>query len=233
MIPLLKSFDLQKYGGFALDEASKTFHFYSNLLLPYLQGKILDIGAGVDPITSDALVFDKAQGDAQVLDRYFPSESFDTVFSSHCLEHMPNPRQAIQTWFSLVKPGGHLITIVPDEDLYEQGHFPSIFNSDHKATFTLAKARSWSPVSHNCLDLANELNGKLVYAALQSDNYDFGKRSFHKLGILRFRFFRVLLRPPGFTKLFLALKLLPIDQTSAGVNVLAQNCFILQKQKKA
>jgi SAM-dependent methyltransferase len=214
-----------------LDEASKTFHFYSNLLLPYLHGKILDIGAGVDPITPEALVFDKAQGDAQVLDQYFPSESFDTVFSSHCLEHMPNPRQAIQAWFSLVKPGGHLITIVPDEDLYEQGHFPSIFNSDHKATFTLAKAHSWSPVSHNCLDLANELNGKLVYAALQSDNYDFRKRSFHKLGILRFRIFRVFLRLPGITKIFLTLKLLPIDQTSAGVNVLAQNCFIVQKNE--
>ena len=213
-----------------MNEASKTFYKYSDLLLPYLQGKILDIGAGVDPITADALVFDKLEGDAQVLDQYFPSESFDTVFSSHCLEHMLNPREAIQSWYSLVKPGGYLITIVPDEDLYEQGHFPSIFNSDHKATFTLAKSHSWSPVSHNCLDLANELNGKLLYAALQSDNYDFGKRSFRKLGILRFRILRVFLRLPGFTQLSLALKLLPIDQTSTGVNVLAQNCFIVQKQ---
>lgn len=217
-------------GGFKLDEASKTFYYYSDLLLPYLQGKILDIGAGVDPITADALVFDKLEGDAQVINRYFPSESFDTVFSSHCLEHMLNPREAIQSWYSLVKPGGYLITIVPDEDLYEQGHFPSIFNSDHKATFTLAKSHSWSPVSHNCLDLANELNGKLVYAALQSDNYDFGKRSFRKLGILRFRILQVTLRLPGFRRLFLELKLLPIDQTSIGVNVLAQNCFIVQKQ---
>lgn len=213
-----------------MDEASKTFYYYSDLLLPYLQGKILDIGAGVDPITADALVFDKLEGDAQVINRYFPSESFDTVFSSHCLEHMLNPREAIQSWYSLVKPGGYLITIVPDEDLYEQGHFPSIFNSDHKATFTLAKSHSWSPVSHNCLDLANELNGKLVYAALQSDNYDFGKRSFRKLGILRFRILQVTLRLPGFRRLFLELKLLPIDQTSIGVNVLAQNCFIVQKQ---
>lgn len=215
-----------------MDEASKTFYYYSDLLVPYLQGKILDIGAGVDPITADALVFDKLQGDAQVLDRYFLSESFDTVFSSHCLEHMLNPRQAIESWYSLVKPGGYLITIVPDEDLYEQGHFPSIFNSDHKATFTLAKSHSWSPVSHNCLDLANELNGILVYAALQSDNYDFGKRSFRKLGILRFRILRVFLRLPGFRQLFLALKLLPIDQTSTGVNVLAQNCFIVQKKQE-
>lgn len=214
-----------------MDEASKTLSLYPNLLLPYLKGRILDIGAGVDPITKDAEIFDKEQGDAQELHLYFPPQSFDTVFSSHCLEHMVDPREAIQSWFSLVKPGGFLITIVPDEDLYEQGHFPSIFNSDHKATFTLAKSHSWSPVSYNCLDLAKGLNGELIYLALQSDNYDFTKRTFHKLGVLRFRVFLVFLRLSIFSKLSLKLKLRPIDQTSGGVNVLAQNCFIIQKSQ--
>lgn len=215
-----------------MDEASKTLSLYSDLLLPFLRGKILDIGAGVDPITKDALVFDKEQGDAQKLDLYFPPKSFDTVFSSHCLEHMVNPRDTIQSWYSLVKPGGYLITIVPDEDLYEQGHFPSIFNSDHKATFTLAKSHSWSPVSYNCFDIANELVGELVYIALQSDNYDFGKQTFHKLGILRFRVLRIILRLPVFSRLTLKHKLRPLDQTSGGVNVLAQNCFIVQKKQE-
>lgn len=212
-----------------MDEASKTLSLYSTLLIPLLQGKILDIGAGVDPITKDAVIFDKGQGDAQELDRYFPSGSFDTVFSSHCLEHMVKPREALQAWFSLVKPGGFLITIVPDEDLYEQGHFPSIFNSDHKATFTLSKSHSWSPVSYNCLELANELDGKLVYSALQSDNYDLRKRTFGKLGVLRFRIFRVLMRLSLFSRVTLKLGIRPFDQTSGGINVLAQNCFIVQK----
>jgi SAM-dependent methyltransferase len=214
-----------------VDEASKTLSLYPNLLLPYLKGRILDIGAGIDPITKDALIFDKEQGDAQELHLYFPSQSFDTVFSSHCLEHMVDPREALQSWFSLVKSGGFLITIVPDEDLYEQGHFPSIFNSDHKSTFTLAKSHSWSPVSYNCWDLSNELNGELVYISLQSDNYDFRKRTFRKLGILRFSVFRVLLRISVFQKLTLRFKLRPIDQTSGGINVLAQNCFIVQKSQ--
>ena len=212
-----------------MDEASKTLSLYSALLMPFLQGKILDIGAGVDPITKDAVIFDKGQGDAEELDRYFPLGSFDTVFSSHCLEHMVRPREALKTWFSLVKPGGFLITIVPDEDFYEQGHFPSIFNSDHKATFTLSKSHSWSPVSYNCLDLANELSGKIVYLALQSDNYVLKERTFGKLGVLRFRIFRVLLRFSLFSKVTLKLRFRPIDQTSGGVGVLAQNCFIVQK----
>ncbi|HUW88533.1 MAG TPA: class I SAM-dependent methyltransferase [Candidatus Paceibacterota bacterium] len=229
MIPFLEIGALRILGGLVVDEASKTLSLYSTLLMPFLQGKILDIGAGIDPITKDAVIFDKEQGDAQVLDQYFPSGSFDTVFSSHCLEHMVNPGDAIKSWFSLVKPGGFLITIVPDEDLYEQGHFPSIFNSDHKATFTLSKSHSWSPVSYNCLDLANKLNGKLVYSALQSDNYDLRRRTFGKLGVLRFRIFRVLMRLPLFSRVTLKLRLRPIDQTSGGINVLAQNCFIVQK----
>ena len=44
----------------------------------------------------------------------------------------------------MLEPGGHLIVTVPDEDLYEQGHFPSDYNRDHKWTFTIHKPKSWS-----------------------------------------------------------------------------------------
>ena len=46
---------------------------------------------------------------------------------------------------------------VPDEDLYEQGVFPSTFNRDHKWTFTVLKERSWSSRSLNILDLIRDL----------------------------------------------------------------------------
>jgi hypothetical protein len=42
---------------------------------------------------------------------------------------------------------------VPDEDLYEQGVFPSTFNADHKWTFTILKPNSWSPKSVNLTEL--------------------------------------------------------------------------------
>jgi hypothetical protein len=38
-----------------------------------------------------------------------------------------------------------MIVLVPDEDLYEQGHFPSIFNTDHKSTFILRRPSSSRP----------------------------------------------------------------------------------------
>jgi hypothetical protein len=41
--------------------------------------------------------------------------------------------------------------------LYEQGRFPSTFNDDHKWTFTLWKAQSWSSHTINLFNLLQTL----------------------------------------------------------------------------
>ena len=212
-----------------MDEASKTLALYPELLGGVLVGRVLDIGAGVDPVTKDAIVFDKAEGDAQEINNFFDLESFETVFSSHCLEHMVNPQEAIQSWFSLVKPGGHLITIVPDEDLYEQGHFPSIFNSDHKSTFTISKSHSWSPVSINCLELFAKLDGEIVCLSQQSDNYNLSLQTHRKVGLRKFRLGRKLLSLRHVNNLAINLRLIPIDQTRNQNLTLAQIFIIVRK----
>lgn len=161
-----------------MDETSKTKQLWSPLEHEILKGKGIDIGCGLNPIFPDVRRFDIADGDANHITQ-FVSERFDYVFSSHCLEHMHDPRQAILEWWQLVKPGGHLIFIVPDEDLYEQGVFPSRFNPDHKATFTISKSTSWSPVSINVLDLAHSLpGGRLINCKLQDSGYDRTKLTF-------------------------------------------------------
>src|SRR6185503_4738983 len=43
---------------------------------------------------------------------------FDTVFSSHFLEHLPNQYEAVCDWIGLLKPGGHLVLYLPDGDHY-------------------------------------------------------------------------------------------------------------------
>jgi SAM-dependent methyltransferase len=83
--------------------------------------------------------------------------SFDFVHSSHCLEHLDDPREALVNWLRVVRPGGYVVVLVPDEDLYEQGEFPSTFNRDHRWTFTIHKTRSWSPRSINLLSLVSDL----------------------------------------------------------------------------
>jgi SAM-dependent methyltransferase len=155
-----------------MNETSKTRKLWGALEKSVLTGKGIDIGFGSDPITPDVRTFDHENGDANEITRYV-HDQFDFVFSSHCLEHMRDPRRTIQEWWQLVKPGGHLFFIVPDEDLYEQGVFPSRFNRDHKATFTISKTKSWSPVSINVLDLVAALPGsQLVHIALQDIGYD-------------------------------------------------------------
>src|SRR5262245_10497819 len=153
-----------------MKETSKTRRLWSDAELSVLQRRGLDIGGGEDCLPN-ARRFDVEDGHANDITRYV-HEQFDFVYSSHCLEHMHDPRHALLGWWALVKPGGHIVFIVPDEDLYEQGVFPSRFNPDHKATFTLAKRSSWSPVSINVVDLARSPPGcETVSVRLQDDHY--------------------------------------------------------------
>jgi SAM-dependent methyltransferase len=124
-------------------------------------GRGIDIGCGDDPVTSDCLHWDRQQGDAQTLPGV-PGNAFDWVYSSHCLEHLPDPWRALLRWWELLRPGGQLLVVVPDEDLYEQGCWPSRFNPEHRWTFTLHKTHSWSPVSINLADLVATLPGHRV-----------------------------------------------------------------------
>jgi len=128
----------------------------------YFVGRGLDIGGKPDPLAQYAGVFprmesvktwDLEDGDAQLL-APVADATFDFVHASHSLEHMRDVHEAIGNWIRVLKPRGHLVVTVPDEDLYEQGVWPSRFNPDHKWTFTLAKASSWSPKSISMVDLA-------------------------------------------------------------------------------
>ena len=81
----------------------------------YFSGKVLDIGCGDNKITNEAEPFDIEHGDANKILDYLKKSSYDTVHSSHCLEHMFDPKKTIQDWFELVKPEGYLVTVVPEE----------------------------------------------------------------------------------------------------------------------
>lgn len=131
----------------------------------YFVGAGVDIGGKPDPLSlyceffpgiASLRTWDIEDGDAQLM-ASAADESFDFVFSSHCLEHLRDPAEGLRNWFRILKPGGHIIITVPDEDLYEQGAWPSTHNRDHKRAFTIMKARSWCPASTNLLDLLRDL----------------------------------------------------------------------------
>jgi len=215
-----------------MHEASKTLKHFTPDELRLLEGEGIDIGCGLDPILPNARRFDLDEGDANRIGD-FVHDQFEFVFSSHCLEHMRDVDAALLQWWGLVKPGGHLVFVVPDEDLYEQGHFPSWFNDDHQATFTLAKEKSWSPVSRNVLDLALALPGStLVSLRLQDDGYARGLAKFGPLRYLRV-IRNVLTLPPelkrrrGLGSPVKALRSLLFDQTLGPA--LAQILCIVRK----
>lgn len=155
-----------------------------NFARRWFVGDGLDIGGKPDPLALYAEVFplmgacrtwDWEDGDAQELAGVAP-DSLDFIHSSHCLEHLRDPHAGLAVWLRALKPGGFLIVTVPDEDLYEQGQFPSSFNRDHKWTFTVAKQRSWSERSINVVDLLTGLGpaADIEKIALLNATYRYG-----------------------------------------------------------
>lgn len=140
-----------------------------NFALRYFVGHGIDIGCGNDPIGLYTQAFPLmascqpwdviyGHGDAQKMEG-IPDDTFDWVASAHCLEHLHDPAEALRNWVRICRPGGHLVLTFPDEDLYEQGVWPSEFNPDHKHTFTIYKPESWCADSVNVLDLLRHLSG--------------------------------------------------------------------------
>lgn len=155
----------------------------SNFVRRYFVGAGVDIGGKPDPLCLYAELFggiksvktwDWEDGDAQIM-AGVEDGTYDFVHSSHCLEHLVNPCAGLGAWLRIVRPGGYLVITVPDEDMYEQGVFPSTFNKDHKWTFTIYKQKSWSERSLNVLDLVCELGeeAELVRVEQLSATYRF------------------------------------------------------------
>jgi len=131
----------------------------------YFVGSGIDVGGRPDPLTlyrelfpaiTDVRTWDIEDGDAQLMSGV-GDDAFDFLFSSHCLEHLGDPVEGLRNWFRIVRPGGHLIITVPEEDLYEQGVWPSTHNRWHRHAFTIMKSHSWCSDSRNLIDLVQKL----------------------------------------------------------------------------
>lgn len=140
--------------------------------LHFYRGHGIDIGGGDDPLgryvghfarMESCRTWDLADGDAQELEGV-ADNSFDFVASSHCLEHLRDPSDALFAWSQVVKPGGYLIVTVPDFDLYEAGKWPSHFNADHKWKFTLS--RKHDP-DNELLNVVNWLGGLVIGCSVE------------------------------------------------------------------
>lgn len=125
-------------------------------VLPWLTGKtVLDIGCGSQKVVPWAVGVDdasewghkinpdlcaKVNRDLEVALQHARLQlHYDVVFSSHTLEHMPEPINAILNyWQTFVRPGGRLILYLPDERFYRyQAGTPVARNPNHHHYLTM------------------------------------------------------------------------------------------------
>ena len=101
-------------------------------------------------------------------------KQFDFVYATNLAVYEDEPLNVINHWLKFVASKGYLVFTVTDEDLYEQGNFPSIFNNSHKKTFSIYKQLSWSGKHYNILDIIQKLNNVTCRKIeLVDSNYDY------------------------------------------------------------
>lgn len=147
-------------------------------LLKFCTGNGLDIGFGGFPICPTALTLDQPgcvhkgnlSGDAGDL-RWFRDGVLDYVFSAHCLEDAQDTAAWLREWWRVLKPGGHLVMLLPDQAAYSKhcrkaGVEP---NGAHKhADFSLEYVK-------RCLDQAHIPRSAIIFEKwpMVEDAYSF------------------------------------------------------------
>ena len=138
----------------------------------YIKGSGVDIGCGGDKLTPQTLGFDFENVNAQTLDGLDKNLMFDYVYSSHTLEHMPNPLGALKNWAARVKKGGYLIIYLPHRDLFEKKkELPSQWNSGHTTFFMPEKTEK--PYTLGVREIINDnlKDFKIVYLKVCDEGY--------------------------------------------------------------
>ena len=109
-------------------EAKKSYRekVKSGFLAKYLSGPcVLDIGhkgadAEAETIVPHAIGVGMDYPGYDGLRLPFPNDSQDAVYSSHCLEHIPNSNAALAEWYRVLRLGGYIVLAVPHQWLYER-----------------------------------------------------------------------------------------------------------------
>lgn len=109
-------------------------HPEAKWLRPHCVGLSVDIGCGFEKVLPGALGVDKlafgeagtgcmagkkscADISADAGDLYFIADgTFDSAVSRHCFEHLPDPVATLREWLRIVKTGGALAMVLPNDD---------------------------------------------------------------------------------------------------------------------
>jgi len=154
------------------------------LFLPYCQGNGLDIGFGGDPIVDTAITFDLPERYSHVGDKpqhikgnaqslyMFNDKSLDYIYSSHCIEDFIDTWGVLVEWLRVLKIGGLLCLLFPDEKIYRTR--TPIRNIEHKHNdFSLAFLTDTMRRIDKAKRLSEEYGLEIVLAKEMFDNNDY------------------------------------------------------------
>ena len=116
--------------GFFRESMDYPFVYFSNKS----KGKLLELGCGsgstlklfsdwgwqAQGLDFDAQAVSNAQAKGltvshgDIFSQHFPDNSFDAIFSSHVVEHVPDPLALLEESFRILKPNGIFVAVMPN-----------------------------------------------------------------------------------------------------------------------
>lgn len=182
-----------------MDETNKCYKTRINngTMKKYFCGHILDVGGGRNPLKTPygrVVNHDIINGDLGEDLSMYDDNAFETVYSSHCLEHIKDWEKAVKEWARVASK--YVYIVVPDFLLYEKGSILPLFNPQHINRFSIDTYyiykgddihknllfRTINPALFNTKNV-NGINDRLIYGNLElcivnDTNYDYSP---HKL----------------------------------------------------
>lgn len=124
---------LSRWFGIKFKHPSETSKVRS-MVLPYCKGKGCDVGFGGDKVVKtdcDGIDYpqpyanagnDKVDIACDVIQQEIPvpDNTYDYVYTSHLIEDFADTSDALKKFVRILRPGGYLILVFPDQPKYEK-----------------------------------------------------------------------------------------------------------------
>jgi len=81
----------------------------------------------------------------------------------------------LREWLKVVKPGGYLVITVPDLGLFENFTYPSLYNPDHKSSWSMLYKSSPFPIHVFIPEFLDLFQTETQRAQLVFTNYDWSQ----------------------------------------------------------
>ena len=112
--------------------------YINNYAEHFIKGDVLDVGGTKEwHYPESEYVNISVDNDYHAMS--LPKKKYDSIISSHCLEHLKDPYYALQHWKSRLNSGGCMFLYLPHVDM----EYWSFYNPKHLHIFTPEMVKGW------------------------------------------------------------------------------------------